>query len=99
MRDENVRLRHFELRLRLGRVDAVGRRDRVGEGDIGVVRAESEGEHLLLVLGELDEGLELFGGGPLVGVDPLGVEDDEGVVRVQRPFLRVDRHERHTRRT
>ena len=68
------------------------------EGDVGVVRAEPEGEHLLLVLGELDERLELLGRGALVGVDPFGVEDDERVVRVQRPFLGIDRHQRHPRR-
>ena len=34
----------------------------------------------------------------LVVVDPLGVEDEERVVGVERALLRVDRHERHPRR-
>jgi hypothetical protein len=47
-----------------------------------------------LGVGTLHERTECFGAFSFVRVDPRRVEDDEGVVREERPFLRVHRNER-----
>ncbi len=90
----DLRFGHLEQGLGLQDVDAVLGHERIGQGHVGVPGPEAELEHLLLVLGLLDELLEEAGRGPLVLVDPLGVEDEERVVAEQRSFAGVDRHQR-----
>ena len=53
--DRDLRVGHLEQRLRLVRVDAVRRGDRVGDRDRRVAGPEAELQHLRLVVGLRDE--------------------------------------------